>query len=95
MKTPNKIYALIFIIVMMILISSCSNDQCKPYCGVVFETYILSNLPAHGDEIYVIEYATECGELRKHYIQFDLNDGMIGTPTQPVKKVNKGDRICL
>jgi hypothetical protein len=94
MKRPNKIYALVYIAVMMLLLSGCSNDDCNPDCGTVFSESVWFGVPAHGDEIYIIEYATECGELKKHMITFSISQGYPGDPQQSVPRYIKGDRFC-
>jgi hypothetical protein len=94
MKTPNKIYALIFIVVMMILLSGCSNDDCNQDCGTVYSASVWIGIPAWGDEFYIIKYATECGELITHRVSFDGSQGFPGETNQPLKLYKEGDKFC-
>ena len=98
MKTPNKIYALIYIVVMMLLLSGCSNDECSQDCGTVFNTEVWLGVPAWGDEFYKIEYVTECGQIKTYSVSFDGNQGLPGEMNQPnesMKTYEKGDKFCL
>jgi hypothetical protein len=87
----KKIFLLVILLLCLI---SCEDNNCNPDCGTVFFESVSMNLPANGDEVYIIEYATECGGLKKHMITFDISQGYPGQPQQSVPRYYKGDRFC-
>lgn len=86
---------LIFLAILSLCLISCSTDTCNDRCGTITNVTTRLGLPVHGDEVYEIEYVTDCNETLIIRFFFNIGQGWPGEPNSTLPLYEVGQEICF
>jgi hypothetical protein len=87
----KKIFTLVALSLYLI---GCSDVCYDNNCGQVVSTSVRLNSVTSGDEEYQITVLDGCGRYRTLWIPFNINNGLPGSPNQPVQEAIVGNYYC-